>query len=388
MKYQSESPIQTHHDTLYTKDSLGNIRIWHIEQNGDRYRTHSGLKDSDNIVISEWTVALPKNEGKTNSTSGEEQATAEILAKYKKQRKTGYYDHEHEVDGTQYVEPMLAKLYRDYREKIDLSKGDWGIQCKFNGMRCVAIKSGLFTRKGEKYISVPHIEESLRPFFVKYPNAVLDGELFNNELRQQLNEISKLIRKTVHITDEDLANSKKLVKYYIYDGYNDNVNLGENESYSRRKEWIDCNVIGQYDYTSEVKTKIVKNQKELDNAYQELIDDNQEGGILRYMKMKYEHKRSKNLLKIKPELDSEALIIDIKEGTGNWSGTGKVITLQWNGKVFDSTFKGTHEQAVEFLKKKNQYIGKIVTFLYNGETGLGVPNYARIDINNCFKENR
>lgn len=45
-------------------------------------------------------------------------------------------------------------------------------------MRCVATKNGLFTRKGEKYISVPHIEEALKPFFDKHPESVLDGELF------------------------------------------------------------------------------------------------------------------------------------------------------------------------------------------------------------------
>lgn len=393
MKYQDESTVINHYPTLYTKDSLGNIRTWKMEQNGDAYRTHSGLKDSDNIVISEWTVTEPKNTGKKNQTTGEQQATAEIQAKYKKQLKTGYVEHEHEVEnGCKYVEPMLAKLYKDYADKIDFTKKEWIMQCKFNGMRCVATKNGLFTRKGEKYESVPHIGNALKPFFDKNPDAILDGELFNNELRQQLNEISKLIRKTVHITDEDLKQSEKLVKYYIYDGYNflgfknsQWTVVEENIGYVSRKQWIDENIVGSYKYVEGVADIYISNQKEMDDAYQTLIDDNQEGGILRWKNMPYEHKRSKNLLKIKPEDDQEGVIVDIKEGTGNWSGTGKVITLNWQGKTFDATFKGSYEQAVEFLKNKNQFVGKTITFLYNGLTGLGTPNYARIDINNCFK---
>jgi len=94
------------------------------------------------------------------------------------------------------------------------------------------------------------------------------------------------------------------------------------------------------------------------------------------------------LLKYKPEDDDEATIIDIIEGTGNWAGTAKTCTLEWKGKKFDATFKGTHEQGVDRLKHKKDWIGKTVTFLYTGLTGLGVPNYARIDPDNCFKGDR
>jgi hypothetical protein len=104
--------------------------------------------------------------------------------------------------------------------------------------------------------------------------------------------------------------------------------------------------------------------------------------------MKYEHKRSKNLLKVKPEMDSEAKILKVIEGSGNWGGTAKTATLDWNGKVFDATFKGTQEQLREILKNKSAWVGKTVTFLYNDITGLGTPNFARIDVDNCIKDDR
>lgn len=377
--------MNKNYETLYSRDSLGNIRIWKMEQNGSKYRTVAGLQNGEQVT-SEWTVAEGKNRGKKNETSSVEQATKEIEAKYKKQKKTGYFDDINSVDDMGYVEPMLAKLYKDYSDKIDFSEGAYILQCKFNGMRCVATKRGLFTRKGEKYLSCPHIEESLAPFFEKYPDAVLDGELFNNDLRQQLNEISKLIRRTVNISPDDLARSEKLVRYYVYDGYD--FGISKDCCYKERKKWIDANVVDSYKYVMPVKDFDINSESDLDKHYSSFIDDGHEGVMLRYSNMGYEHKRSKNLLKVKPEDSEEAIIIDIKEGTGNWSGTGKTITLDWNGKIFDASFKGSYEEAAQFLKDRKKWIGQNVEFLYNGLTGKGTPNFARVDGNNCLKLDR
>ena len=239
------------YDILYTKDSKGKIRVWFMEQADHQYRTIAGLLDGER-AISEWSHAEVKNEGKINATSPVEQATAEIEARYKKQLKTGYHRNVKDVDASTYVEPMLAQTLHKLTKKPDYSKENWGIQCKFNGNRCIATKDGLFTRKGEKYANVAHIENSLKPFFAKYTSAVLDGELFNNDLRQKLNEINKLIRKTKHIEPSDAAMSEKMVKFYVYDGYNFECGyskiLYESSPYSERKEWIDNNVVKSFKY--------------------------------------------------------------------------------------------------------------------------------------------
>lgn len=59
------------YSNLYTRDSLGNVRVWYMEQEGDKYRTTSGLLDGEKVT-SEWTVAKPKNVGKRNETTGEQ----------------------------------------------------------------------------------------------------------------------------------------------------------------------------------------------------------------------------------------------------------------------------------------------------------------------------
>jgi ATP-dependent DNA ligase len=376
--------------TLYARSSTGAILEWYMERLADKYRTYSG-QQGGGIVCSEWTTALPKNEGKANETTGVMQAITEVDAAYKKKLKLKYKENIADIDVKEYVSPMLAKKYKDYAEKLDFSKGEWLAQIKFNGVRCVATKDGLFSRKGERFETIPHIEENLKNLFLQNPTLCLDGELYNYDLRQQLNELMKLVRRTVNITSEDLIQSEQMVRYYIYDGYgfasatNPYHILWHDNSYSIRKSLIDNIIHNNSKYLREVQDYSFSSIDELMEIYNGQIEDGQEGLILRRWDAQYENKRSKNLLKMKPEDSSEGVIQDIKEGTGNWSGMGKVITLRWNDKIFDASFKGTMGECTQFLKDKEQWIAKEVTFLYNGLTGLGTPNFARVDYNNCLK---
>lgn len=377
--------------TLYSRTSTGATQQWTIEVESNKFRVTSGQIDGK-LVTNEWTLCEGKNLGKSNETSPSDQATAEAESKWKKKLKTGYSEDVDKIDScTSYVEPMLAKDLDKYIEKIDFKNGVL-VQNKFNGFRCVATlekgKVVLKSRKGELYVSVPHINKDLEKFFSIHPTAVLDGELFNNELREKLNEMSRLVRKSKNATPEDLVRSEKLVLFYMYDGYNFEKNLGEDSPYENRKEWIDKNLPKYSKYYREVKTEKVYSIEEVDRIFGLYLADKQEGCIVRIPGSPYEHKRSKFLLKYKPEDDDEAIIVDINEGTGNWAGTGKIITFKWKGKVFDGTLMGSWENAVEVLKNKKQWIGKEVTFKYTGLTGYGVPNYARLDPDNCFKGDR
>lgn len=367
---------------LYSLDSKGKTRIWSIETNSNKFRVHSGILDGQ-IVTSEWTTCFGKNIGKANETSDIEQCQLEVEAKYKKQLKSGYFENIDDINKIQFIEPMLAKKYSDYAAKINLKLGEYVAQCKYNGMRCIATVKGLTTRTGEEILSVPHISESLKPFFEIYPDAVLDGELFNEALRENLNEIIKLTRKTVYITDNDLIRSREIIKYYVYDFYYDGFN--KNESYTLRKRFIDENL--NYEFIEKVPTILIDSEETLNNYYNDLIEQGHEGIMLRLANGGYENKRSKNLLKFKPTDDSEFTFLGVSEGKGNWSGMAKIIHLRMkNGKEFDATFKGTQSEAKEFILNYTHLIGKEVTVYYNGFTGLGTPNYGQFDVNNYIKK--
>ncbi len=167
--------------TLYKRTSTGKIQTWFIEIDGGSYRTTSG-QQGGKLVTSLWTVAEAKNVGRSNETSPEEQALLETEAIYtKKLEQGGYFRTIEEIDDDRgFFEPMLAHPFDPTR----LPEGErFYVQPKFNGIRCVARKSGLWSRKGKKFVNCPHIEEELKPFFETWPDAILDGELYNHDYR-------------------------------------------------------------------------------------------------------------------------------------------------------------------------------------------------------------
>lgn len=371
---------------LYSRTATGAIQEWQIVVDGNSYYVTAGQQNGKQVT-SEPTICEGKNIGRANETTPSEQAYSEAEAKWEKKLKTGYTTDIKKIDEcVAYIEPMLAKNFEDRLDKIDWNEGVF-VQNKYNGARCVATYENgrvvLKTRKGEEYISVPHINKDLEKFFADYPSAVLDGELFSYEYRQKLNELMSIVRKTKKITTEDLQKSEEMVCYYIYDCYNIGPATDVCVKYSSRKKRLDELLPKYSKYYRKVETELAHSLDEVRAIFNKYVDDGQEGVIVRVPHSPYEHKRSSFLLKWKPLEDDEAVIVDILEGSGNWAGTGKIITLKWKDKTFNATFKGTMEEGAKFLKDKKNWIGKEVKFQYNGLTGLSVPNYARVDISNC-----
>ena len=378
---------------LYSRTSTGAIQEWSIEVKENRFRVTSG-QQSGKAVTAEWTICEGKNLGKKNETSAADQAFSEAESKWTKKARMGYTPDIKKIDDCMvYIEPMTAKKLLDVLKKIVWKLGVL-VQNKYNGHRCVARLEGgkvvLRTRTGKLYYGIPHIVKDLEKFFVKCPDAVLDGELFNNELRTKLNEISSLLRKGEDATPEDIKRSEQLIRFYVYDGYNFTDDLDQDSDYTLRKDFIDKTLPKLCKYVPSVKTEWAFSMAEVDKIYNAYLADDQEGAIIRLPHTGYENKRSGNLLKYKPVDDDECKIKKIIEGTGNWAGTAKTATVEWKDKkgvvhTFDVTFKGTWEQGAERLKNPQDWEGKDgVTFLFNGLTGLGIPNYGRIDPDNCF----
>lgn len=375
---------------LYSRTSTGAIQEWRVELLGNRFRTVSG-QQGGKAVTSEWTICEGKSIGKKNETSPDEQAAAEAQSKWTKKARMGYTEDINKVDTCMvYVEPMTANKLLECLKKIVWKLGVL-VQNKYNGHRCVArMENGkvvLRTRTGKLYGKVvQHIENDLKSWFAEAPDSVLDGELFNNDLRTRLNDISSLIRKGKDATDAEVAEARDLIRFYVYDGYiGESTELGEDNHYITRKTWLDKMIVKHTKYCSVVKTEWAYSLAEVDVIYFRYLADEQEGAIIRLPNSTYEHKRSNNLLKYKPYEDDECLILALQEGTGNWAGTAKTATVRWKGIEFKATFMGSKALGAYRLKHPEEWVNKECTFRYNGLTGKGVPNYARINPENCFE---
>ena len=192
--------------TIYKKTKTGKIQEWTIEVKGNKYRTISGHTDGEKIV-NEWTDCDVKNAGRSNATTPEEQAIKEAEAKRKQKLEAGYFEDIKNIDKKQFFEPMLAHKYGDYDIVFPLYS-----QPKLDGIRCIVTKDGMFSRNGKKIISAPHIRENLEGFFKKYPNAILDGELYCDKLANDFNKICSLVKRTKP-TDEELEESAETIEY-------------------------------------------------------------------------------------------------------------------------------------------------------------------------------
>lgn len=355
---------------LYKKTATGATQTWEIEVINNKFRTYSGQADGI-ITISEWTYCTGKNIGKKNETSPDQQAYKEAEAKWtKKQEREAYVKNIDDINELVYHKPMLAHIYSDYKDKLNFEDGVW-INIKYNGVRCIATKKGLFSRKGKEIKSCPHINKSLEKIFEEYPNLILDGELFNDDLKQNLGELISLVAKK-----EPDPKAKDIVQYWIYDIID--ISKDYNERYSFIKKIIKENKI-----IKKCPRIQVSDYLSIDKHLAEAEKNGQEGIMVRTNGV-YQCKRSKHLLKYKSFLDEEFKIINIEEGKGNLAGmAGTIILLAKNGESFGASPTGSHESWSSILANKQNLIGKMATVKYKEltpitERGGGVPSFAKV----------
>ena len=93
--------------------------------------------------------------------------------------------------------PMLAYPVSDKPINYD---NDVFMQPKLDGVRCVIqcdnSKITAYSRTGKEWKNIDHILFNLAPWFKLNPNVILDGELYNHDLKNDFEKIISLVRKT------------------------------------------------------------------------------------------------------------------------------------------------------------------------------------------------
>ena len=259
---------------------------------------------------------------------------------------------------------MLAHKYDEKR--IDWSQPVY-IQPKLDGVRCLFTKDGAFSRAGKKFMNLAHIEVKLIPFFKDNPNIILDGELYNHELKNDFEKIISLVRKQKPTADDRLE-AKQLVQFHMYD-YFDGILY---DSYKTRMQKLVCSDL----YGKEIKyvpSKLVDTYSYARLLHEEFLEDGYEGSIVRLDGL-YKHGRSYDLMKFKDFSDAEATITGYEEGKGKRQGTiGKFLMTDDEGIQFGCPpGKGyTYKDLSKMLLNIHDYIGQRATFTYFQRTQAG-----------------
>ena len=224
--------------------------------------------------------------------------------------------------------PMLAYPVSDkpinYDDKIFM-------QPKLDGVRCLIQydkgKVTAYSRTGKEWKNIHHILEQLKPFFQKYPNVILDGELYNHDLRDDFETIISLVRRQKP-DDKDMLESRDMVQFHCYDV----IGLS-NFKYEYRKAFIDKNLKPSY-CVKHVLTTYIANEYDAKEMHAVNLACGFEGSILRTNDA-YQCKRSHSLRKFKDFHDTEATIIGFVEGKGKRKGTlGKFLMRDADGIEF------------------------------------------------------
>ena len=356
---------------LYKRDSTGKVREWQMEIVGDRYRTIAGVQDGQKVTPA-WTIAEPKNVGRANATTGENQAAAEVLSTYTKKIDVDYHESIDTIDVPKIFQPMLAVTWAKRKAKINY-KNPVYFQGKLDGIRCIATRHGMWSRKGKPIVAAPHIMEALQPAFEANPDAVFDGELYNHDFKDDFNEIVSIVKRQ-KVTEADLEKSGRLMQYHVYD-YPYLMDQPFSVRFNAMVDILLDNAIasaapGSNSPIQIVTTHLCKSEADVDAYHEEVIGQGYEGGIIR-LNEKYDQKRSNSLIKRKDFDDEEFIIVRIEEGSGNWAGCAKRVIFQNNQGECGETGAGMRGKRPDLRKvfaNRDAYIGKEATIRYFGRT--------------------
>ena len=369
--------------TLYKNSKRGATQQWTIEVVNNQYRTIAG-QVGGKLTVTEWTTCKGLNVGKSNATTDNEQALKDAQSNWQyKIDRANYATSIEGITQVKFKEPMLAKNYKDRKDNINFSKGVY-LQDKLNGVRCTIDKeNGALSRKNKPWITIPHILEVLAPLFKRFPELKLDGEIYNYDLRQDLGELIHTIKRK-RPTAEELAKSKKIAQFWVYDI------VDESKIFSERSEKLKWLINSLYvecpeaeKYIKIVKTIKVQSHKQIDDLLVAAESDGIEGVMVRLDEV-YESGRSSALLKYKSFVEDEFEIIDVHEGEGNLTGkVGKFELKDKDGRTFKSSPIGSHDYWEQMWNDRKQLIGKTATVKYKELTPIkdgkgGVPNIGKV----------
>jgi len=262
---------------------------------------------------------------------------------------------------------MLA--YPVSNKPIDYTKPTF-MQPKLDGVRCLIQydngKVTAYSRTGKVWKNIEHITLSLYKFFDKYPNVILDGELYNHDFKDDFESIISMVRKTKP-TAGDRVISAKNVQFHCYDI------VDEKLPFKQRIEFVNKNLMLLSNSIHTVHTMKISSHENALMFHEGYVAGGYEGSILRTNDT-YACKRSHNLRKFKDFHDAEATIVGYLDGKGKRTGTlGKFIMQDDNGVEFGCPpGKGyTYKQLGTMLENIGDYIGQRATFTFFERTKAG-----------------
>jgi ATP-dependent DNA ligase len=226
-------------------------------------------------------------------------------------------------------------------------------------LRCIAVKQKgvvtLYTRNGTVLETLPKIKEALEK--AKYDNAVLDGEAMGDDW----NESTSVLMSSKSKKDDTK------IFYNVFDAMTlyDWVNQENNNAYRDRCKLVDA-IIGALPdgaHVRRVEGETLNNEEELMAFYASCLDKGYEGIMLKDMSAPYRFKRSDAIIKMKPTITYEGVVVghyDGRYGTARFEQFGGFEAVLPNGIVTRVGGGFNDVMRAEIKVNPGSYIGKII----------------------------
>ena len=333
--------------SLYKLDTKKKVRILILSTDDETLIQESGLLDGKLTVNTR--ICKPKNTGKVNATTAEEQAEVELLSIKERKLREGYFLTVEEAQNNIVLLPMLAV-------KADLSKLEYPVfvQPKADGMRCFGTSSKKMSRKNKEIETLDHIDLTFLSL-----DEQLDGEVYAHG--QTFQDNMKLIKKY----REGLTEA---VKYHVYDLPSHPGVFSERYDALLRLTINRDNIIPMPTYT-------VQNEGELLQYHDKFLRKGYEGTMIRTNSTSYEfNKRSKSLMKLKDFIDEAYEIIDVVP-SDRIPEQGVVVCRMDDGQIFNCGMKMSHKERELALINKQDFIGKTAEVRFFEFSDKGIPRF-------------
>lgn len=182
------------------------------------------------------------------------------------------------------------------------------VEPKLDGLRCIAVKKAgvvtFFTRNGREIDTLPGIKSVLAA--ATYDDIVLDGEIMGADWSESASVV--MSRKT--------RKDDARMHYNVFDAMavSDWIAQESMTPYSTRCLVVSdvvraCSNVGGGDRVRQVPHITVHNEDELRAFFSKCLDEGYEGIMLKTIDTPYRWDRSKNILKLKPCVTYEGMIV-------------------------------------------------------------------------------
>lgn len=360
---------QMFYKALYGKSSTGKLLYWSVSvtKGSSEYVVQYGQLAGK--IQSKTTKCKPKNVGRGNETTAEEQALVEAEAKFVLQQKKGYYLTQEEALAHVEYKPMTLQAFKGHKGKITYPAY---IQRKLDGQRFLYSKDKQgYSKSGEPLEFPEHIQKEINILiellgYSKSGYQGFDGEIYAGLERHgglSLQRIISAFRKP----NEDTPK----LQYHIYDIPVEGINfftrslLLDGVSRIVEDNGLEHIVVEQ--------AYFVEDEDELLNIFEYHVEQGFEGSVVRnHQGMYIFGKRSYDAQKLKPRQTTEALVLSTESDKNN---QGLLSCQLKDGTMFKCLMLKEADPKINLRLYENSkgLVGKHIMIEYESLSDSGVP---------------